>query len=288
MKKLNSKVFAALLASFVGSSFAFDGMPGDYGWAGDGTTVLLLYGQYESADKFKLDGSGDVPNSKLKASAGIVRGVQYAEIGGWKTSFQFFVPIADLSTVKIGGVDQKTNSGGGDLTIGATIYPFASSEPTGTTLGLTLFVTAPTGDYDSDKVNVGDGTWALTPQIGLVQGLGNGFFLDATADVGFYESERHNGVKKSVDPASQVQLDLRYQFSPATSVSVGYSRLYGGEEYLDDQYSGSKTDSQQVRLFASHWLTPTVQTQVMLGKDIDVEGGFEHDLMAVVRFAKII
>lgn len=287
MKKINSKILAALIFPCAGSCFAFDAMPGDYAWAGDGTSVLLLYGQYQSANKFKLDGMGEVPDSRFRASLGTVRGVHFAEIGGWKTSYQFFVPMADFSEVKIGGVNQKTNSGIGDLTVGATVYPVASSEPTGTTLGLTAFITAPTGDYDSDKVNISGGTWALTPQIGLVQGLGNGFYLDVTADVGFYKTERHNGVKKSVDPASQVQVDLRYQFNPATSVSIGYSKLYGGEQYLDDKYSGTKTDSEQVRLYASHWITPTVQTQVMIGRDIDVEGGFDKNAVAVLRLAKI-
>ncbi|WP_252511685.1 transporter, partial [Acinetobacter soli] len=41
----------------------------------------------------------------------------------------------------------------------------ASNEPTGTTIALSGYVTAPTGDYDVGKVNIGTGTWVLTPQI---------------------------------------------------------------------------------------------------------------------------
>ncbi|UCM31842.1 transporter [Pseudomonas sp. PS1(2021)] len=171
--------------------------------------------------------------------------------------------------------------------MGSTFYPFASAEPTGTTLGLSLFVTTPTGNHDSSKVSLGGGGWAVTPQIGLIQGLGNNFYLNAIVDVAWRESVSDRGMKDSSEPATQVQTYLTYKFTPGTSFSVGYSGRFGGERSLGDVYTGTKTRNDQLRLFADTFITPTLQVQGMIGHDIYAEGGFRSDTVIQVRLARL-
>ncbi|MNP10580.1 hypothetical protein D3C76_1027360 [compost metagenome] len=286
MKPVKTTVASAFLM-ISSAAHALDSSPGDYAWLGDNAKVLVLYGQYQHARTFSADGAGEVPDSKFESALGIVRGVYYKSIGDTRMSFQFFVPFGGFPTARVGGVDQPTAEGVGDLTLGSTIYPFASSEPTGTTLGLSLFVTTPAGNHDSSKVSLGGGGWALTPQIGLIQGLGHDFYLNTIVDVAWRESVRDGGMKDSSEPATQVQTYLTYKPSPGTSFSVGYSGRFGGERSLGDVYTGTKTRNDQVRFFADTFITPTLQVQGMIGHDVYAEGGFENDAVIQVRLAKL-
>ncbi|WP_325950258.1 transporter [Pseudomonas putida] len=269
------------------AAHALDSSPGDYAWLGDNAKVAVLYAQYQHARTFSADGAGEVPNSEFESALGIFRSVYYKSFGDMRMSFQFFVPFGGFPTAKVGGVNQPTAEGLGDLTLGSTFYPFASAEPTGTTLGLSLFVTTPTGNHDSSKVSMGGGGWAVTPQIGLIQGLGNNFYLNAIVDVAWRESVSDGGMKDSSEPATQVQTYLTYKFTPGTSFSVGYSGRFGGERSLGDVYTGTKTRNDQLRLFADTFVSPTLQVQGMIGHDIYAEGGFKSDAVIQVRLARL-
>lgn len=270
-----------------GTAQAIDVSPGDYAWVGDGRTLFLTYGQFQTADEFLPDGAAAVPDSKLSLSLLLLRGVHYREIGGQKFSFQAILPIGRFGTARIGGADAPVTDGIGDLTLGATWYPLASAEPTGTTLGITAFLTAPTGAYEFGEVSLGSGTWTLTPQVGLIQGLGGGFYFDGILDVALQADHDEGGVEVSRDPSVQAQGYLRWQASPQTSVSVGYSGLFGGETHHDGVYTGLKTRSDQVKIFANTFFDETSQVQLMLAKDVKVEGGFKSDTVVQLRYLKV-
>jgi hypothetical protein len=51
--------------------------------------------------------------------------------------------------------------------------------------------------------------------------------------------------------------------------------------------SGLKTESDQLRVFGTHFVSPTVQVQGMLGKDINVDGGFQNNSVAQFRLVKV-
>jgi hypothetical protein len=78
--------------------------------------------------------------------------------------------------------------------------------------------TFPTGPYDADRtINFGSDTYTVTPQIGLIQNLGNGFYLDAAIDVAFRRDVSEGSLEFSRDPSTLVQAYLRYKLTPATS-----------------------------------------------------------------------
>lgn len=278
---------AAICATQAGSAVAGDVQPGDYAWVGAGRTLVLAYAQNQKADSFTLDGQGAVPNAEMDANILILRGVHYREIGGEKFALHVIAPIGDFQTLKLGGADQKVNDGFGDLTLGVTWYPTVSDDAKGTTLGASMFVTAPTGSFDNDSVNFGNGTWSVTPQIGLVQGLGNGFFLDASAEATFYKDFTEAGTDYSRDPTAQLQAYVRYQYSDKTAFSLGYTGKTGGDLFTNGVYTGQKTESQQVRLVASQFVTPSQQVQLMLAKDTEADGGFKADSLVQLRLTSV-
>lgn len=276
----------ALCFAISASSHAFDMLPADFTWMGDGTNVGLAYSAYQNAKELKVDGLGEIDNSEVEIYAAILRGVRWQEIAGYKTVMQTFLTTGYVDEAVIGGTKQQSNSGVGDLNFGFTFYPLASNEPNGTTLTLSSYLTVPTGEYDIGKVNIGGGTWVFTPQVGLIQGLGNGYFVDASYDVGLYRTTSHNGIEVKTDPSSQAQVYLRYQQNQQTSYAAGVSKKIGGKQFLDDQYTGMKTDSTQLRLTATHAFTNGVIGTLMLGRDVQVEGGFKNDASMMLRVGK--
>ena len=289
MKSANTvkAVTAALLLTTAAPALALEVQPGDYAWVGDGRTLAIAYFQHQTSDSFYgADGSA-IGNSNLDADILIARMVHYREIAGQKLAFHAILPIGQFDNIRIGGGEQSAKDGIGDLTLGTTWYPVTSEEPTGTTLGLSLFATAPTGAFKNERVSFGAGTWSVTPQIGMVQGLGNGFFLDASAELTVTRNFEEGGVSYERDNTTQASVYLRYQWDDATAFSLGYVTRTGGELWVNGAASGQETNSDQLRLVASKFITPDFQIQGMYGHDIDVKGGFRSEPLAQIRLMKV-
>ncbi|PWR17715.1 transporter [Zavarzinia compransoris] len=279
---------AALAAALPATARAVDISPGDYAALPEGTNLALAYFQYSSHDSLDVDGVGKVPDSGLDAYVGLARYVHYLKVGDMLMNVQAILPYGGFGDVRIGGVEQKTANGLGDLILGVSAFLKADNVgDRGTTLGFVTYFTLPTGNYDPAKVSLGSGTYTVTPQVGVIQGLGGGFVLDLAADVAFTFDHEELGVKRTVDPAWQAQGYLRYLVSPETSVSFGYSGRFEGQQRAGGVYTGLKSDSQQLRLFASTFATPSFQIQGMVGADIAGDGGFRQDFTAQIRLLKV-
>ncbi|WP_417266763.1 transporter [Celeribacter baekdonensis] len=266
--------------------WAIDVGPADYTIVPSGTTVGMVYYQHLSSETFRL-GDTEVPGSEFDANVAILRGLQYSEIAGLPAVWHLVMPFADISTADLGGLSQATSSGLGDTTVGLTLWPVQPSNPdTGTTFGVSLFATAPTGSYDPSRLGIGEGTWTLTPQVGIIQGLGNGFFFDGALDVAFQADHTEAGVDYGRKPSWQGQAMLRKQWGPS-SITIGYSGQRGGAQEVNGVETGVKTHRDQIRLYGTHWLNQTTQLQGMYAKDIDVEGGFEYDSVVQLRIVKV-
>lgn len=287
-----SRVLCGLMVvlglSWSNGAAAIDIAPGDYAALPSGVTLGMLYLQYSKANRLQVDGVGMVQQSALEVPVAIARTVHYNTIGGAPVSVQAFVPFGGFSEAKIGGVKQSTVGGLGDLTIGATVYPFHSADQDyGTTLGLSAFLTMPTGAFKRSAISLGSGTSSLTPQIGLIQNLGNNFVVDAALDVAFTRDFTDGGVRFERAPSTQLQTYLRYNLSPIASVSAGYSGHYGGKQTVNGRYSGLKTESHQVRVFANQFVTNTIQLQGMVGSDLSVRGGFKQGGVGQLRLLSV-
>lgn len=279
---------AAMVASQPMVAAALDVQPADYAWVGDGRTLAIAYAQHQQSDTYFGDDGAEVADSKLRAQVLVLRAVHYREMAGEKFAFHAVLPIANFDHVSVGGNRLATNDGIGDLTLGATWFPQVSSDPMGTTWGVSAFVTAPTGEFDPNaQLNLPSGTWTLTPQVGMVQGLGNGFFLDAGAEANIYRDFDRAGVSYERDTSYQAQAYIRYQYSDATAFSLGYTAKTGGDLFADGNDTGVKTQFEQVRLLGSTFVTQSQQAQVMIGKDVSGKGGFAMEPLVEFRFVSV-
>lgn len=281
--------FAALFAcaTMAGEARAIDISPGDYTYLPAGTNIGLAYLTYQSASSFRDKAGNSFPDSKGEAAIGIARLVHYGETAGVGWGLQAFVPFGAISQARIGGADLAKADGLGDLVLGATLFPIHSADPTGTTIGITGYLGLPTGNYSPTKASVGSGAFTFTPQLGINQGLGNGFFLDVALDGSFYGDHTNDGISVKQDPTLQTQAYLRYAVSKATSVSFGYSGTFGGQIYFNGIAGLTKTREDQLRLFANTFVTQTLQVQGMIGTDVSATGGFKNAIVTQIRILKI-
>ncbi|MDJ0858809.1 MAG: transporter [Dinoroseobacter sp.] len=289
--KTNIKTLAATAALCIAGiqpAMAIDTDPGDYTVLPSGTNALLGYFQHLESDTFSLDGT-EVPSSELSGNIGILRYLRYSDIDGVPVGFQVIAPYGQFGDATVGGGDLEKADGLGDVTVGATVWALAAAptDLTGTTLGFTLYGSFPTGDYEVGAANIGNGGFTLTPQIGLVQGLGGGRFLDATYDVAFTQDFDSNGFDVSTDPKHQAQIWLRQQFSEATYVAVGYSGIRGGDVSLNGTDTGAKIKSDQARLAIGHFINPTTQISGRIGYDFNADDGFKSEPAFQLRLMKL-
>ncbi|WP_338811385.1 transporter (plasmid) [Agrobacterium leguminum] len=278
---------AGICLSLAGMAKAMDIAPGDYTYFPPGTLIALGYLNFGTGLTFRERLGSEIPDSKIDSVVAVARAVYYTEYEGQALAFQAILPFGTISTARIGGTELPKADGLGDLILGAAWAPIHSSEPTGTTLGITTYLNLPTGEYSPTSASLGTGTVMITPQIGLIQGLGNGFFFDGALDATFAFDHTNEGVRVHQDPAIQAQAYLRWQFSETSSVSFGYSGTFGGQVRFDGVDGPTKTRVDQLRLFANTFITPTVQIQGMVGTDMEARGGFQQNLVSQLRLLKM-
>lgn len=288
MKLVKLAVGAALAGALIGTeAHAIDIAPGDYAYLPAGTNLFIAYFDYAQSSSFKTSNGIKVPNSSVSSTVGIARYLHYTDIGGSAFLFQAVLPFGTINSPKVGGVGLTPANGLGDLTLGATYYPIHSNAPTGTTIGLTAFTVLPTGNYDVNNPSLGSGTATFIPQIGFIQGLGNGFFLDGAVEADFSVDHTNSGIKVHQNTSYEAQAFLRYQFSQATSVSFGYAGKFGGQFYANGVKTPSMTREDTLKLFANTFVTKDIQLQGMIGTDVAATGGFKNSVIAEIRIAKV-
>lgn len=267
---------------------AIDVEAGDYVPLSAGSNALaLFYGNIRS-DQFTI-GDTEVPQSKLSAQAVTLQYNRYTEMLGKPVALQVYLPYGSFSSARVGGQDLRQGEGPGDLTFGATIWPLADDprDLTGTTLGLSLYASAPTGDYELGGANLGFGGAVITPQIGLIQGLGGGRFLDVIYDISFTRNFDVDGVNVEVDPTHQAQIWLRQYLSDRTNIAIGYNGIRGGETSFDGYDTGIATDLDEVRFAVSHFLDPSTEIAGRVSYSYDAEDGFSNKPMVQLRLLKL-
>lgn len=104
-----------------------------------------------------------------------------------------------------------------------------------TTLGVSLTVSAPTGEYYSDKlVNIGTNRWAVKPEIGLSRPVGR-WTLEAMAGAWFFEDNDNffGGKLREQDPLVSVQAHVSYTFRPKLWLAFNATFYDGGRTTID-------------------------------------------------------
>jgi hypothetical protein len=147
---------------------------------------------------------------------------------------------------------QATRSGIGDTKLrfalnllgnpAVSAAEFARRKPQ-TTLGVSLSVSAPTGEYYPARlINIGTNRWAIKPEVGVSHPVGN-WQLEAAAGVWLFEDnpEFFGGRHREQDPMASLQAHVSYTFRPRLWLSADATYYDGGQTTVD----GIKKDDRQ-------------------------------------------
>jgi hypothetical protein len=243
---------AGLLASSAACAQELE--PRAYSPAPAGANFLLVGYSYQSGEVL-FDPS--LPFTDVRAfinGANVGYGRSFGLFGRF-ASISVAVPYAWASVE--GNVGEThgeiTRSGLGDLRVrfvvnllgGPALTPpeFVKHMPE-TTLGVSLTVSAPTGQYSAEKlINIGTNRWAFKPELGVSHPAGP-WTLEAAAGVwlftdntGFYPG----GVTRSQDPLLTFQAHVGYTFRPGLWLAGDATYYMGGMTHSN----GGPSDSRQ-------------------------------------------
>jgi hypothetical protein len=106
---------------------------------------------------------------------------------------------------------------------------FAARQPT-TTLGASVSIAAPTGQYDPAKlINLGSNRWSVRPELGVSHPHGR-WTLEASAGAWLFSGndEFFGGVRREQDPIGTLQGHVGYTFKPRLWLAGDATYYTGG------------------------------------------------------------
>jgi hypothetical protein len=274
-RTLTRFALACSLACSVGAANAASAPEaGDYTALPPGTNLFLLYALHVTADDVYAAGNrvplpGDLD---LRANISLLRYVRFVKLGNMILDPQVIVPIAHQKV----GLSGQTTSGLGDVIFGATLWPIANAE-TGENLGLTAFISAPTGSDKNHGFSVSNNRWATDLQVGYIRRLSKDWTIDLIGQTELYGDQRDTGLKK--DALVRGFAHLRYFFNPGTYLAATYRHSWGAKETLAGATVATSLNDSYAQLAWASFLSPTTQLMVQYGRDLKVENGPKTQLL---------
>jgi hypothetical protein len=178
-------------------------------------------------------------------------------VGGYGHSFSLFGRISSVAVVvpyvwasvdgNVGETYQSiTRSGLGDARLrfvvnliggpALSMKEFMARKPE-PTLGFSLVVVAPTGQYSNEKlINIGTNRWAFRPEFGLSFPVGR-WTLEGAAGVWLFLDNNHTYPGENVrsqDPLYSFQAHVGYTVRPGLWIAADATYYAGGKTYTND------------------------------------------------------
>jgi Putative MetA-pathway of phenol degradation len=184
------------------------------------------------------------------------------DVWGSSGKFDVIIPVSDLSgTATLGGVPKERNINGGLLDprfrfsvnfYGApalTLAEFPSYQQD-VIIGGSLAVTAPFGQYDSDKlVNLGNNRWSFKPELGISKRFGAMTLEFAAAGTFYTDNDEFLGHHTlSQDPIYSAQGHLIYAFKSGIWGALDATRFAGGNTTVDGDRNRDLQENTRVGL----------------------------------------
>ncbi|KWS14475.1 transporter [Pseudomonas syringae] len=263
---------------------------GDYEPLPVGMNALLVYAQHAESSDFYSNGQKVSDDFRLKTDVSLLRYIHsFALSNNAVIEPQFILPYGHL---KAGGEASALGqtTGAGDLILGAPVkWTLATANKDVFSVAPYLYL--PTGSYENDDtLNLGENRWRLLLQAAYIHHFNARWALDTAADVSWFSDNDDYG--SGSDTLAQktryeYQAYLSYNVSPQTRFAVGGGHIDGGENRVGGVNQDDQLSTTYLRVSATHMLTPSIQVQAVLGRDVEVEEGFQEKSRLNLRLAKL-
>ncbi|RMQ70523.1 putative phenylacetaldoxime dehydratase [Pseudomonas syringae pv. tomato] len=181
-------------------------------------------------------------------------------------------------------------TGTGDLILGAPVK-WTLSTAHKDVFSLAPYLYAPTGSYDNDDaLNLGENRWRLLLQAAYIHHFNEKWALDTAADIlWFSHNNDYSPGSATLEQKTRYehQAYLRDNLSAQNHFAFGGGYINGGENRVGGINQDDKLSTTYVRISAAHMLTPSIQVQAVIGRDVEVEQGFMEKSRLNLRLAKL-
>lgn len=256
-------VVASALAFICGPARAQEMEPRAYSPSPVGMTFLGLSWQ-RSTGGVTTDATLPITNVDAEIDSSILGVARSFSLGGRSASIGFALPYtwADVSGEVFEESRSVERTGFSDARFRLSVNlfgapamdrrQFAMRTPA-TTLGASLNVVAPTGEYRSDKlINLGTNRWAFRPELGLYHPMGP-WSLELSGGIWFFtDNEDFLGdSRREQDPITTVQAHVGYTFRPQFWIAANATWYRGGETTVDGVHNEDLQKTSRVGLTLS-------------------------------------
>ncbi|MCJ2373989.1 transporter [Pseudomonas sp. RGM3321] len=263
---------------------------GDYEPLPPGMNVLLVYAQHAESSDFYSNGNKVSDDFRLKTDVSLLRYIHsFALSNNAVIEPQFILPYGHL---KAGGEASALGqtTGTGDLILGAPVkWTLATANKDVFSVAPYLYL--PTGSYENDDtLNMGENRWHLLLQAAYIHHFNARWALDTAADVSWFsDNDDYGSGSDTLEQKTryEYQAYLSYKVSPQTRFAIGGGHIDGGENRVGGVNQDDQLSTTYLRVSATHMLTPSIQVQAVLGKDVEVEEGFREKARLNLRLAKL-
>lgn len=149
-----------------------------------------------------------------------------------------------------------------------------------TTLGASLVVVVPTGQYSNEKlINIGSNRWAFKPEVGLSHPMGR-WTLEAAAGVWLFtdNTAAYPGeVERSQDPLASFQAHVGYTVRPGLWIAADATFYTGGRTYADGVPGNTRQSNSRAGLTASVPFARTHSVKVSISTGVSARVGTRFD-----------
>lgn len=239
---------AAFIAG-VSTVYAQDIEPRAYSNAPVGVNFLIA-GYVYTEGGLSFDPSLPISNPQLNTNNAVLAYARSLNFGGKSAKFDVILPYAWLSgTADLDGQPLSRDVNGfadARFRISVNLYgapamnlkEFARYKQD-LIVGVSLQVSAPTGQYDDTRVvNIGSNRWSFKPEIGVSKRKGP-WTLEGAFAVTWYtdNTDFYGGLTRTQDPIYALQAHAIYNFRKGTWAALDVSYLTGGRSTLDGTLS---------------------------------------------------
>ena len=206
-----------------------------------GTNFLVAGVAYSQGD-VTLDPSLPIEDANAKVYSAFVGYARTLDLWGQSGQIGLLVPAArvDANGLIEGQPTSVSRTGFGDpsLRLTANLYGAPALSPEefatyrqDTIVGVSLLVTAPWGQYYSDKlINIGSNRWSFRPEVGVSKALGKWIVEGAAAATFFTANDEFypgTGTREQ-DPLYSLQGHVVYNFRPGMWAALDATYYTGG------------------------------------------------------------
>jgi hypothetical protein len=151
-------------------------------------------------------------------------------------------------------------------------------------LGMSVVVTAPTGQYSPEKlINLGTNRWAFKPELGFTVPVGKWNF-DTYAGVWIFtpnDAFYPGATRRTQDPLWAFQVHVSYTFLPGLWLAADGTYYTGGRSTLDGVQKDDRQSNTRIGVTASVPLSRTMAVKASAAKGAAVRVGQDFTTLSV-------